>query len=410
MKSKNTTVNETVKKDFCINCGLCKFSCPQDAIKLNRNAFNEYTPIINSKKCTNCSLCYSICPNTPDKMKSEALKCKNSENKTSFGSEGFHYLAWDNNNDKRIKSASGGAITKLACYMLENKIIDGVIHVKRVLSRKGEPNYKACLSTSIEELNIVERKSSAYQPIDFSEILKSTESGKTYFITATPCVIRGLKNLKIDCKFITCALICSHNTNVNFISYLADMLNIPDQPFYVDLRNKDNISNANMFNTCFYTQEETLLKKNRFLTGWTSLWRKNYFAMNACLYCSDLWGREADISVKDAWGKWAKEDALGKSIVIVKNEKLNQMFNQCGLELESLDAEIFETHQNGTSIYKQKEAYNKNFKKAYSRVNIKNGHFQNVIIMYSSKFLYKFFNHKITAKIMKLIEFLIGVK
>lgn len=407
---KALTISKTVEKDLCINCGLCKYTCPKNAIELKENNYKEYTPVINRKKCIDCSLCYNVCPNTPEKMKNEALKCKKALSRTSFGSEGFHYLAWDNNNQKRLKSASGGAITKLASYLLENKHIDGVIHIERIFSSKGKPHYKACISKTLEEIDLEERKSSAYQPIDFSEILAQAEEGKTYLITATPCVIRGIKNLNTKAKFITCALICSHNTNTSFADYLADSLNIKEHDYYINFRNKDNIDNANMYNTHFYTKEMDIIKKNRFLTGWTSMWRKHYFAMNACLYCSDLWGREADISVKDAWGKWAKEDKLGKSIVIIRDKNLKNIFTNCGLEIEDLEPNLFEEHQKATSIYKQSEAYNKNFRPIFSKNNIKNGHLQNILIMKTSKFLYKNFGYKITSTIMNIIEFLIGVK
>ena len=149
---RDNTVRETVKKDFCINCGLCEFICPNNAIDLKFNKYLEKTPVINSKKCTNCSACLQICPNSPQKMKSEALACRNSLNEKMYGTNGKLYLAWNPNNSERLHSASGGAISKLAEYLLETKTIAGVIHVERVEAKRKEPHYLACLSTTVEDL------------------------------------------------------------------------------------------------------------------------------------------------------------------------------------------------------------------------------------------------------------------
>ena len=406
---RENTVRETVKKDFCINCGLCEFICPNNAISLKFNKYLEKTPVINPKKCTNCSACLQICPNSPQKMKSEALACRNSLNEKMYGTNGKLYLAWNPNNSERLHSASGGAISKLAEYLLETKTIAGVIHVERVEAKRKEPHYLACLSTTVEELRKEERKSSAYQPIDFSEVLKSIDKKSTYLITGTPCIIRGINRLKEQgYKFITCSLICSHNINISLLDFMADLLGIKDIPYFINTRNKDNLLNADIFNNHYYSKDKDLIKKNRFLTGWTKFWYNNYFTMNACLYCSDFWGREADISVKDAWGKWSKEDALGKSLVIIRDAKINKLFLNCGLETEILDNLFLESHQQNVTTYKQQEAYNKNFKPFYYYRNIKNKHFKNVIMSKSSKVFYKTFGSKLTAKLLNIVEVILG--
>lgn len=406
---RENTVKETVKKDFCINCGLCEFICPNNAISLKFNKYLEKTPIINSKKCTNCSLCLNICPNSPQKMKTEALACRDSLNEKIYGTNGDLYLAWNSNDEERSKSASGGAISKLAEYLLETKTIAGVIHVERIEAKRKEPHYRACLSTSLEELKRDERKNSAYQPIDFSEVLKSIDKNSTYLITGTPCVIRGINKLKEQgYKFITSSLICSHNTNMSLLDFIADLLGIENVPYFINTRNKDDLLNADLFNNHFYCKDKDLAKKPHFLTGWGKFWRNNYFAMNACLYCSDFWGREADISVKDAWGKWSKEDALGKSLVIIRDAKIKKLFLNCGLETEILDKLFLETHQQNVTIYKQQNAYSKNFKPFYYYRNIKNKHFKNVIISKLSKVFYKTFGSKLTAKLMNIVEFILG--
>lgn len=406
-----TVVQSTVKHDLCINCGLCKVVCPTEAITLKKNKNLEYTPVIDKKKCVSCGLCAKYCVHTKQKLEKEALKVISIDEPHTYGLCGAQYfVAYDPDRHQRQKCCSGGAVTKLAVWLLENRKIDAMIHVERLWSKRGQLHYGARISSSVDEIK--ENVSSAYQPIDFSDVLDKLEAGKTYLITATPCVIRAVKYLfknhksfnKI--KIFTCALICSHNTNSQYIDFLAETYNLSNkEDWQVNIRNKDDIPDANNFNNHIYTRTKDLLKMNRNESGWTHNWRSYYFAMNVCNYCPDFWGYEGDISVKDAWGEWAS-DPLGKSIVVVRNDELKNYINQCGLVLDVLDYEIMRNHQAGTSIYKQTESKNKMFSPFYSQCNRKNGLFKNKIISLSTKFLYRHFGCKITRILMPAIEFI----
>ena len=410
-----SVLESTVKFDNCINCGICKVVCPQDAISLQLNKYNEKIPVIDRTKCNNCGQCSEYCPHTKEKFKKEAEKISRYDKPHAWGLQNAsYYVAWSKDKLQRQKCCSGGTATELAAYLLKSGVIDGMIHVERLWGHRGVLHYGARLSTSIEEIK--EHVSSAYQPIDFSEILPMLKRDKTYLITATPCVIRGLKKLFGENKkykninILTCALICSHNTNSQFIDFLCEMNNVSDvDEWKVNIRHKDDeIEDANNFKNHIYTKDKDLLDKNRFESGWTHIWRNYYFAMGACLKCSDFWGYEADISVKDAWGFWAK-DPLGKSLVIIRNKELETHFLNSNLETEKLEYSSMENHQKITTSYKQSEAFNKNFKPVFAKCNRKNLLFRYSFISSASKFLYLNFGYKLTSKIMPIVEFVANI-
>lgn len=403
----NNVIDKTLKHDLCIGCGVCANVCPNYAIDIQYSKFKEYIPVLDKKKCTNCGLCVSFCPNTSGTMKNEAKKIGLSFPSVTYGiRDSQHYVSWNYNDEERLKSASGGVITKFAKHLLNHGYIHGVIHAERILAKRGENHYQACISTTEDEIS--KRASSIYAPVCFDKIFKELEKQKTYLFIAPPCIIRAVKKLfnenpKFkDIKLITLALICSHNVNGQYTDYLADLNNLAKNvPYYINLRNKDNIKDANNFNSHYYDEKEDFLKLNRHKSGYTKTWRGYYFAMNCCNYCSDFWGYEADISVKDAWGRWADEDALGKSIVIIRNEFVDKLFKNSGLKTENLPYEELKYHQDITSIYKQKEAFDKNFKNIFSFKNRKNGLLKNVFISKLTKFLYNYLGFELTKKIMK---------
>lgn len=127
--------------------------------------------------------------------------------------------------------------------------------------------------------------------------------------------------------------------------------------------------------------------------------------MNICNYCSDFWGAHGDVSVKDAWGKWANEDRLNKSIVISRNDLINKVIeNSSEINYEILQLEDVINPQMITIIYKQIEAENKLYKKLFAKENIKNGLLKNIIILKLSKFFYRILGFKISYGIMRLIN------
>lgn len=147
------------------------------------------------------------------------------------------------------------------------------------------------------------------------------------------------------------------------------------------------------------------ISENRFKTIFTDTWRSYYFAMNICNYCSDFWGAHGDVSIKDAWGKWANEDRLNKSIVISRNTLMNKiMENYKEINYETLQIEDVINPQIVTIIYKQIEAENKLYKKLLSKENIKNGLLKNTIILKLSKLSYRILGFKISYLIMRLIN------
>jgi len=53
---KNNVILQ-VRKDFCLGCGLCAESCPQQAISLPSGQAQ-----IDQSRCNHCGICLDVCP------------------------------------------------------------------------------------------------------------------------------------------------------------------------------------------------------------------------------------------------------------------------------------------------------------------------------------------------------------
>ena len=79
--------------------------------------------------------------------------------------------------------------------------------------------------------------------------------------------------------------------------------------------------------------------------------------MNVCNCCSDFWGESADITVKDAWGKWASEDPLNKSIIVVRTSEINDILLEADeIEIEKERLNVIYESQKITCIDKMEDA------------------------------------------------------
>lgn len=270
-RNKRHVIYEVVKRDMCIGCGICANVCPHNCLDIKLNKNKEYNPVFNKNKCTNCGICLNYCPHSEANIIKQLNETKN--NPKYYGIENAnYYVAYDNNDNNRIKSASGGIVSFIAKYMLRNNYVSKIIHGEAVENDRKGIHYKAVISETLEEID--ERRSSFYFAFTFDNILKEIKNTKeACLFIGVPCVIRAVKKLfeknKLykNIKLYTISLSCSHNVNGMFTDYLADSLKINKrQKYKVNLRYKDeNMPDANNYMNLYkveiYFCPKTVLKR-----------------------------------------------------------------------------------------------------------------------------------------------------
>lgn len=404
LKKTFLTIKEsTLEYDCCIGCGFCGFVCPQEAISFVRDRYNEFKPKINNSRCLRCRKCVIYCPMQRERLENVAKEIALSS-PHSFGIQKADYwVGFDKNLTRRVQSASGGIVTFLASKMLKCGQVDAVIHAEAVAGKIGSFHYRTAVSYSPEEVE--RRRGSFYQFLNYKSLLSEIAASKkrNFLFIGTPCIISGMKKLFSDQvvfkgrKLYTVALACSHNVNSQYVSFLAEAAHIsPSMPFKANLRAKDlSEINADNFHTRFLGISDNIIySKNRYHSYFTSTWRNYFFAKNACSYCPDFWGYEADLSVKDAWGKWSQEDNLGKSIVVLRNESLRSLLIDGELELVPLSFSEIQSSQLTTTTFKHENAQVKLGNSVLSLANIRNGLFRYRANIKISKYLYSIFGFR----------------
>ena len=214
-------------KSLCYGCGTCAGVCPNNAITMHLDREKGiYLPQIARNKCNNCGIHTQVCPWRF--FKKEELDLHDKElNDKIIGNYLGCYLGYSVDPELRKIASSGGLVSALSIFGLEEKNIDGVL-----VTKMDEYPLKPVSFIAKTKDEILSATGSKYTPIPANtalrEILK--EDGK-YAVVGLPCHIQGIRkaekiNKKLNERIVLhFGLICSGNISLYGTNLLLKSLN-----------------------------------------------------------------------------------------------------------------------------------------------------------------------------------------
>ena len=121
----------------------------------------------------------------------------------------------------------------------------------------------------------------------------------------------------------------------------------------IDFRHKFEDRNSDDYGICV---EDIVGKQVELVARETpgTNWGLGFFKYEACDYCDDIFAETADIAVGDAWLKDYTQDALGNSVVVVRNDQIRVIMEDGlksgALELDELTEDEALMSQGGDSV------------------------------------------------------------
>jgi coenzyme F420 hydrogenase subunit beta len=243
------------------------------------------------------------------------------------------YVGNSTDYDIRYNSASGGLITQLLIFALEEGIIDGALVTRMKKDKPLEP--EPFIARTKDE--IIEASESKYCPVpanvEVKEILNSKE-GEKFAVVGLPCHIHGIRkaeqiNKKLKQKIVLHLGLFCNSYGVNFLAteYVLQKLNILKEdvikidyrkgdfpPGTMSIRLKNNnskkISHSEFWGTIFYP----------FVSC---------FAPVRCMLCSDQTCELTDISVGSEWFPYLECDNVNQSLVLVRTKLGKKILQKC---------------------------------------------------------------------------------
>ncbi|TET63416.1 4Fe-4S dicluster domain-containing protein [Candidatus Bathyarchaeota archaeon] len=338
---------------LCYGCGTCAGVCPNDAIVMSEyEKKGIFLPVMNETRCNSCGLCLQVCPwEFLDKDELSAFVFHR-RSKGILGNYLRCYLGCSTDKKLEREGSSGGLVSTLLTFALEEGIIDGALVTR--MSDKEPLLPEPFIATTKSE--VISATGSKYIPIPLNIVLKQIQSRKgKYAVVGLPCHIQGIRkaeliNKKLNDKIVLhLGLFCTGTIS----RYGTDIL----------LRSL-NVDYENIAKICYREGSwpggfEVLLKDG---TTTPVLPYKRYFSIIrsyfplSCFPCWDLLNDFSDISFGDMWTDHAPPaPKKGATLAISRTEKGEELLkaaaSKASITLEQISPQqVFEAQDRSISF------------------------------------------------------------
>ena len=312
-------INKIVKNGLCLGCGLCSSVLGKDKCEMVLTEKGFYEPKAKQPMTKKENkIVKQLCP---------SIHVESSPHEGVWGSIKSIAEAWSAYPEIRHKAASGGVITSLAIYLVEQHKVDAILQVG---VRDDSYLYNE-LKISRSREDILRNAQSRYAPAlvfyNIKQILDSSD--ETYAFIGKPCDMAAMRNfIKIYPEYssrfeyfisIFCAGIPSYEATIK-LWMQSGHVDIPER-----LQYRGNGWPGN-FTAEFRNGDK--YEKN-YNESWGTVLNKHL--PFRCKICPDGIGMLADIAVGDSWntkdGYPDFTEADGRCFCMVRTKKGSELMN-----------------------------------------------------------------------------------
>lgn len=291
-------------KYSCSNCGVCYEKNHYTKYKFNQNLKKKFSQKEFKKYCPGIGI---------DRKKIDIVS---KSYHSYFGPINNSYVGFSNIASQRLSSSSGGVITEVIIFLLEEKIIDGVLIPFPINDIELIHQYKICKYKDIDKIRkyaqSIYKKIPAY---NFKNIVDNFD-GKLCFV--------GLPD-----QIAAARALCKENNQMNkkIKYFVGPMVGILMEDGALDFISKFANTNEKIKKIRWRHGEWPGNLMVKFKSKKIEI-KKFYYNFLLPFYCSneslfsdDFYNELADISVGDAWSPEYEKEGKGWSLVLAKSDR-----------------------------------------------------------------------------------------
>jgi coenzyme F420 hydrogenase subunit beta len=313
-------VGDIAKWRMCLGCGACDYICPRQNIQLVDVLDEGIRPfLLEPDACGSCNECLSVCPGYENDHRE--LRDRNNIIGAVSDSCGPVLEIWEGHaSDPEIRFAgsSGGAITALSLYCLEQLGMHGVLHI----GQDPDDVTRNRTRMSFGKKDLLRATGSRYAPASACDRLDLIESAPA------PCVFIGQpsevtalrkaqrlrpaldRNVGLTISFF-CAGSPSRRGTLELLKRLgADLERVRD------VRYRGNGWPGNFAVT--QNGNTAPSRQTSYEESWGFLQAYRPYSTHLC---PDGTGEDADISCGDPWYRPVQPGEKGSSLVVARTER-----------------------------------------------------------------------------------------
>lgn len=321
----------------CTGCGACLNVCPKRCIEMKQTDEGFLYPSVNSNMCIECGLCKITCPDN---------------NSLFFNSPLDTYAGFSIDDAIRESSSSGGLFTVLATEVLRH---GGVVYGAafdeslKLAHRKAE---------TLEELSRL--KGSKYLQssiVDiYSEINSFINNKRVVLFVGTPCQVAGIKSYikKNKTCLITIDVVCHGVPSpLAFYSYINKLTNYNSNDSHLSFVFRD-LSHWGYSPSLIIDGKEEKLKDER--NVYIDFFLRGELSRESCYSCKYARNeRISDITLADFWGigteqPYRNDTSKGVNLILVNTELGKQLLDSVKSEINIEPRSFSEASKNNSQL------------------------------------------------------------
>lgn len=341
---------------YCVGCGVCAYLDPAFHIIRNLDGCNQASLHGDPWDWERIrQACPFASPINEDDLGKDLFSGQD-------GIEHDPYLGWYLNtyvgyvtaDGWRSRGSSGGFVSWIAATMLQENMVDAVVHAKD--GPDPDHMYTYQISHTVDELKTGAK--SKYYPVEMSQVLAYVrEHEGRYLFIGIPCFVKAVRLLcredeTLNRRIRYCVgLVCGHLKSDYFAKAEAWEAGVPlNWIKRVDFRHKTPGTPASDYaiQVDRTDGQPPVIKRTAELS--TTNWGLGYFKYNACDYCDDVLAETADITFGDAWTPQYVQDGEGCNVVIVRNQDIQNLIDRHRGDLvlhDSTPQEVYQSQAGG---------------------------------------------------------------
>lgn len=308
------SVEDVVAHGLCIGCGACVHVLGQEVAHMVDDPDSGLHPqLLRRLSPEEASSSLSVCPGIRVQM-----EVSGTSRDPIVGRERKVWVGHASDPEIRLRASSGGAITALCTYCLEESTADFVAHTGM---DESEP-WRNVPTISRSPAELIRHTGSRYAPSSPCELLTTIRLSKEKAVfVGKPCDVAALRSTcraqpdLLDRIPVVISFFCAGTPSSRSVYKLAERARDGNVTRISQLHFRGNgwpghfrtrLQGGKEVNHYTYTDSWAELQSSRGLR---------------CRLCADGMGELADVSCGDAWHRYTGDDNPGLSIVVARTER-----------------------------------------------------------------------------------------
>lgn len=336
----------------CCGCGICRVTCPKNAISMKCDDKGFVYPVINSSACIDCGACKRICSFNKRKKIDNGESCLEC------------YAACNKKQIELNRSASGGVFSAVAHSFLEQ---GGAVAGACMELKNGKVHVYHTLIDTKEKLPDLQGskyvQSNLWECVDEMDVL--LKAGKKILFSGTPCqvdAIKGKFSKYLETQLFTIDVVCHGVPNKSLF-----------EAFLEEYQKRENLKlkkiifrdkkNGWGHKGSFVTEDNRIIAFTRGDFSFYNYFIEGEISRDSCYSCPyACLERVGDITVGDYWGIKNYDPQLlmenggvfdfkmGVSCLMVNNIHGEELLRKFGSNLQKVPIQIQHVMQINTQL------------------------------------------------------------